>query len=107
MRTDSGRRERFAVSALVFGVATPVTYVLELLLEWVRGEHGDPRLILGLLHTAYYWRVLVAFWWGGVVAIIVYALLSRGRDPARAARAVGIAACVLLPLGMIASWRFP
>ncbi len=109
MTTDSRdeRRRRISVSALVFGVATPVTYAAERAVEWARGETGDPRMILRSLHTAYYWRAGIALWFGGVAAILVYAWLSRGRDPSPAARTLAIAACILVPLMLLSSWRFP
>jgi hypothetical protein len=107
VRTPTSLRERIAIAALAFGVATPVTYVLERMLEWASGENGDPRLVLRTLHTAYYWRAIVAFWWGGVVAILVYVWLSTDRAPARTLRVLGILASVLLPLAILATLRFP
>lgn len=101
------RRRNVSVAGLAFGLATPLTYALERALEWARGEHGDPRLILRSLHTAYYWRAAVAFWWGGVIAFLVYAWLKSGRDPVRFARAIGLVAVIALPLFLFAAWRFP
>ena len=71
------RRERAALAAFAFAVAVPATYALERAYELVRGEPSDPRTVLRTLHTAYYWRVGVATWWGVVVAILCLALLPR------------------------------
>lgn len=107
MNESTSRQSALCVAALAFGVSTPVTYALERLVEWARGEHGDPRLILRTLHTTYYWRAVLAFWWGGVVAILVYAwLVSRG-DPERMARKLVIVSWLVLPVFLFVTWRFP
>lgn len=108
MKNDTDeRRHALSVAALTFGLATPLTYALERAIEWARGEHGDPRLILRTLHTAYYWRAAVAFWWGGAVALLVYAWLKSERDPTRFARTLALMAVITLPAFVFASWIFP
>lgn len=98
------RRAALALGGLVFGVAAPLTYFAERLLELARGEGGDPRLVLATLHTVYYWRVAVAVWWGGVLAALAVALLLPGP---RAVRGVCLAALVMLPVLVALAVRFP
>lgn len=104
----SAERERLAVGGLVFALVVPATYMLERALEWVHGEAGDPRLVLRSLHTAYYWRVAVALWCGGLCAALVCSLLGRGsRDPSRLAARVRLLALGLVPLVVIVALRWP
>lgn len=105
--TSDEIRERWAVVALVFGLAVPVTYVAERLYEWLRGETGDPRMILRSLHTAYYWRVGVAVWWGVVVALVLTILLARRGNTADVRRVVSWAAVVLVPLLLVCTFVYP
>jgi len=75
VQQSSPRGWRIAVGALVFALAGPLTYAVERAYEWSRGETGDPRLVLRSLHTVYFWRIGIAFWWAIVVAILVSTLL--------------------------------
>ena len=103
MSTDESRRERLAVAGLVFALVAPLTYALERLLEWAQGENGDPRMLLRTLHTAYYWRVSLALWAG----VLVAALVSSSFSADRFARSLRQVALCLIPLIVLAFWRWP
>ncbi len=105
--TSPERREKMAAAGLVFALVAPAIYGLERAVEWLQGEAGDPRLVLRTLHTAYYWRVAVALWGGGLVAILFYASLVRAGDPARVAGRVRGLALVLVPLLVLLALRWP
>lgn len=98
------RRASAALAALAFAVAAPATYLGERLLEHLRGEAGDPRLVLAALHTVYYWRVGVALWWGVVIAVIVLARLAPSAKAVRLVAALGLC---LVPLFLALALRFP
>jgi hypothetical protein len=100
-------RTRIALSALVFGVAAPACYVSERLLEWARGEAGDPRVILRALYTVYYWRVALAIWFGGTVAIIAHAHFTRHRASATLATRLAWLAVLVTVLFVIGAVRVP
>jgi len=106
--TSDRRRRKLAVSGLVFALAVPATYCLERAYEWSRGETGDPRLVLRTLHTVYFWRAGIAFWWGIVVAILVFSLRdgSEAREGA-AARALGWAALAMVPAVVLFAFLVP
>lgn len=105
--TEHGR-SRLATAGLVFALAGPVTYTLLRLYEWARGHGGDPRMILRSLHTAYFWRVAISLWWAIAVAGLVAWQLGRVelRDD-RLARAVAVAAVVVVPLLVLFHFAVP
>jgi len=114
MPTIESDRERrgaaIAAAALVFAIGAPVTYALQRLYEYARGEAANPILILRTLHTVYYWRVAVAVWWGLMLALFAFLHFMRDeRDPAdeRRARWLAIAALVLIPLVALVAFVFP
>ncbi len=104
--TDA-RRERWATAALVFGLLVPTTYVFERAYEWLRGETGDPRMILRSLHTAYYWRVGVAVWWGVAVALLFGIWFSRRGHEKDVTRIVYWAALVVVPVLVACTFAYP
>ena len=100
MARDATPRESRPVlplAALAFALGVPLTYGLQRALETASGAPSDPRTVLMSLHTAYYWRAGVSFWFGVVIAIVVHALGSR-IDPTRAARTARVLG-VLVALG--------
>lgn len=109
------RREHIATAALVFALVVPLTYSLQRAYEYLRGEHGDPRLVLMTLHTVYYWRVGIAFWWGVCVAALVYLWLSRrsaateapGVPATRHAERLLRGAWLVVPLNIALSYFMP
>lgn len=98
------RRGALAFGGLVFGLAAPITYFTQRLLEHARGEAGDPRLVLATLHTVYYWRVAVAVWWGGVVAALAVASVAPSHHRVRLVCRVAL---FLLPAAVALAVRFP
>ncbi len=101
--TDA-RRSALAFAAMVFALVAPVTYIAERLLEHLRGEAGDPRMVLATLHTVFYWRVAVALWWGGVVAILVFVRLAPTPKAVSQLRTVALAVFALF---VFLAARFP
>lgn len=104
IQAETSRREALSLAAIAFALTAPATYVAERVLEHVRGEAGDPRMILATLHTVYYWRVAVAFWWAGVVAILVFV---RVAPTEKAARRLLALALVLFPVFVLLAARLP
>jgi hypothetical protein len=107
MTTDD-RRRKLAIAGLAFSLVVPATYCLERAYEWSRGETGDPRLVLRTLHTVYFWRAGIAFWWGIVVAILVFSLRdgSEAREE-RAAKALGWVALATVPAVVLFTFLVP
>jgi hypothetical protein len=106
--TSDQRRRKLAVAGLVFSLVVPATYCLERVYEWSRGETGDPRLVLRTLHTVYFWRAGIAFWWGIAVAVVVLSL--RGGSAAneeRTSRILGLAAVALVPAVVLFAFLVP
>lgn len=106
---ESERRSAaVAAAALVFAIGAPATYAAERLYEYARGEASNPVLILRTLHTVYYWRVAVAVWWGLMLALFSFLHFVRQEgEPERLARALAIAALVLVPLIAVVAFVFP
>lgn len=102
---SDARRTALALAAAAFALAAPAAYVAQRLYE-IDATDGpiNPLLVLRDKHTAFYWRAATATWWGGVAAIVTYALARRGARPARALR---WAALPLIGLVILLSWWFP
>jgi hypothetical protein len=104
------RRTAWALAALVFAGAAPLAYVVQRVAEKLSGYGQDPLLLVFELRTAFYWRAAIATWWGGLAAVVAFALLSRPAAAHRHAAVAGVLA-VLLPLllaaGAVASWVWP
>lgn len=75
-------RTALSLAALAFAVSAPVLYILQRLFEQSRGIPGNPGMVLRTAHTAYFWRVSIALWCAGLLAMLVYGHAS----PARATR---------------------
>lgn len=101
-------RAALALAAASFAIAAPIAYVAQRLIEVGRSSTPfDPTLVLSDAHTAFYWRAATATWWGGLVAMLAYALAARARSHDRAARWLGLAAIPLTLLLVILAWRLP
>jgi len=106
--TAEQRRRTLAVAGLVFSLVVPATYCLERAYEWLRGETGDPRLVLRTLHTVYFWRAGIAFWFGIAVAIVVVALRAGSEvEEERTARILGLAALAVVPAVVLFAFLVP
>ena len=104
---SEGRREALSIAALAFALAAPTAYVLQRLVERIQGGEPDPLVIARTMHVAFYWRVATAVWWGGLAAMLVWAIVRRRGDHgwfvdrfAWAVSAVGIGVFLL-------SWMLP
>jgi hypothetical protein len=74
------RRSAAALASLVFGATCPCVYLLERLFERLRSGAGNPGLVISEVHAAFYWRCILAVWFGGLIA----ALMMRTRPAAEA-----------------------
>jgi hypothetical protein len=109
-RPEDARRSALSLAALTFGVASSLAYAAQRVFERVRGGGGDPLLVVFDLHTAFYWRAATAAWWGGVAAILVFALASRPRGVALHDRVARVLGLVVVPLALVVAvtmWRLP
>lgn len=104
---SENRRSAAAAAGLVFGLAASLTYLAERLYEQARGEASDPTLILKTLHTVYYWRVAIAAWWGGVVALIAYTAFRRAGASERRTQRLALLAAALAPALALAFYLYP
>lgn len=68
------RRGRIALAGLAFALTAPTTYFLERGYEVLRVGRIDPSLILQSSNVDYFWRLIIASWWGGATALGVYLL---------------------------------
>jgi hypothetical protein len=82
-----------------------VAYVAQRCVERARGAVVDPTLVVLEYHTAYYWRAANAAWWGGLAAVVVYAVALR--HPDATTRALVIATPICAALAVVLSWMFP
>jgi hypothetical protein len=98
-----------AVAAVSFALAATGAYLVQRLVDHARGATFDPLSVLEEPHVAFYWRAATATWWGGLVAIVAYALCSPsgGRDPSRVLFALAVAAVPVGLLHVTLSWLFP
>jgi hypothetical protein len=100
-------RTRLAIAAIVFGLGATVAYVALRLSDHARGLTFDPTTLGAEPHVSYYWRAATASFWGGLVAIVAYALAGRARDPSAW---VGRLALAAIPIGvahLLLSGLFP
>jgi hypothetical protein len=109
-RPTDARRTALSLAALTFGAASSFAYAAQRVFERLRGGAGDPLLVVFDLHTAFYWRAATAAWWGGVAAILVFAVASRPRGVAVHDRAARALAVLVVPLALaiaVTMWRLP
>jgi hypothetical protein len=109
-QSNDARRIALALAALTFGAASALAYAAQRVFERLRGGAGDPLLVVFDLHTAFYWRAATAAWWGGVAAILVFAVASRPRAHVLHDRVARVLALVALPLALVIAvtmWRLP
>jgi hypothetical protein len=71
-----------ARAGLTFALVAPLTYLVERVLERLRAPAVDPGLILASTHMAFVWRSIVATWFGGAAAALVFLAQREGRAPA-------------------------
>jgi len=100
-------RKRLALSALIFGAASSVAYVLQRLLDYARGEPVTTAALLGQSHVSLYWRAGTALWWGGLLAIVGYALLTRGERAIERVDRFGFTVLAFGVSTLILAWFFP
>lgn len=91
--TDEARR-RAAIALAWAGVAAGTAYVAQRLYDWSVAGPIDPLLVLREPHVAYYWRAMVATWWGGTLGALAWGLFG---DAARRARAERVLRVVAMP----------
>lgn len=106
--TDSDRRA-LAVSALLFGVATPAVYVAMRVYDYSRGRVSYPVVVVETPHIEYFWRISASLWFGLAVAVIGFWLL-RTADERRVDRVLDRtvkAGAVLIAATVIGAWVFP
>jgi len=102
------RRRALAVAGLSFALAAPAAYVLQRVYERANGGIPNPTLVLREAHTAYYWRLTTATWWGGLVALVAAAWILR-RPTASDTLAARIAwwTFPLLPALLASAYLYP
>ncbi len=65
--TEPSGADRRSSAIACFVVTAVLGYALSRL--WGAIGEPDPRTLGPSLHTAYYWRLATALWWGGLAAI--------------------------------------
>ncbi|MDP2314927.1 MAG: hypothetical protein Q8P41_18655 [Pseudomonadota bacterium] len=75
-----------------FVVVAILGYALQRL--WASIGEPDPRTLGPSVHTAYYWRIATALWWGGLAAIGGWRFPVAGPVAARALPIVLVAAAI-------------
>ena len=73
----AARRTALGAAALAFAFAAPLAYVAQRLYERSVSGPVNPLLVLREAHTSFYWRCATAAWWGGLVAVAVFAAQRR------------------------------
>lgn len=76
-KPTSSQRARLAFGALVFAVTAPFGYIAQRAYEIARVGRIDPSLVLKTTHIDYLWRGTIAFWFGGLCALLAMAVLAR------------------------------
>lgn len=102
-------RVAVGVASLWFGIVASFAYVAQRIVESLRSGPVDLTLVVYSIHTSFYWRALTATFWGGLAAIVAFALARRASKEqlARSLRVVrsGIVVFALILAGL--SWAWP
>lgn len=91
------RARALSEAGLAFALVAPLTYGAQRLLERLRSPHLSPGLVLLSSHQAYGWRSLVATWFAGAAAGVVY-VTARERAAAGQRAKLGAIATVVMGL---------
>lgn len=100
-------RRRAAAALACAGLGAALAYVVQRLYDYAISGPVDPLLVLRESHVAYYWRTMVATWWGGVLGAAAYGALG---EPARVERAERVLRAAVIPIVVvlaIATARWP
>jgi hypothetical protein len=74
------------VTAVAATSSVPATYAIQRIYQAFAGREPDPALVVWTPHIAMFWRLNVAGYVAGMVAVLTY--MAAVRDPARTARVV-------------------
>jgi len=101
-----------ALAALAFASAAAVAYIAQRIFDHalVEGE-VDPLSMLRQTHAAYVWRAATAAFWGGLAALVVYAVARARRVDLAAgpfrSPAIAVAVATLFAVFALLAWAFP
>ncbi len=106
-RDRPDRPTRLAIAALGFAVVAPLAYLGQRLFDYAMTGPPDLAAMLRQTVVGYYWRVAIAAWWGGLGAIVLYALAGRSGRADALVRVSAIGALLIGFAFAILAWRFP
>lgn len=107
-RDGDERRRRLALAALAFAIAAPLAYLAQRLLDQALAGETDALSMIRQGRAAYPWRAATAAFWGGLGAIVAFAVARPARPGSeRLERYAVPAACALGVLVLVLAWVFP
>lgn len=105
--TTESRRDALATCALSFGAVAGLAYVAQRAAERLASGAAEPMMNLRSPLVAFYWRGATATFWGGLAAIVVWLILSRGVAPESVAKRIGAVALPAALIALLLSWLLP